>query len=140
MTVAGAFCCNKPIFIYISNLIVIRTEAAQRCNVFMRSIGPYCRCLKLPGLAFFLCNYFRWSNIKPDKCRIIFSNTFCTMFDPLFQNGKLPAVRIEYLAASVVNLFKRFLEKEAGVDVVYVDARFVTLQQVLMVGLEVVPE
>ena len=44
------------------------------------------------------------------------------------------------MTASVINLLKRFLEKEAGVNVVYVDARFVTLQQVLMVGLEVVPE
>jgi len=39
------------------------------------------------------------------------------VFDPLFENSELPAVRIKYLATSVVNLLKRFLEEEAGFKV-----------------------
>jgi hypothetical protein len=60
------------------------------------------------------------------------------VFDPLFENSELPAVRIKYLATSVVNLLKGFLEKEAGIEVVDIDARVFTLQEVLVVCLEVV--
>jgi hypothetical protein len=40
----------------------------------------------------------------------------------------------------MVNLLKRFLEKEAGFQVVDIDARFFTLQEILVVCLKVVTE
>ena len=140
MAVAWAFCCNKPIFIYVSNLIVVRTEAAKRCYIFLSAVRPYCCCFELPRLTFLLRYNFTRCHIKPDEGCVIVRDTVSAVFDPLFQNGELPAVRIEYLTASVINLLKRFLEKEAGVNVVHVDARFATLQQVLMISLEVVTE
>ena len=138
MTVTGALCCDKPMFINVSDLVIVCTEAAKRCNVFMCAIRPYCRCLELPGLAFFLRYNFTRCDIEPDECCIIVSDAFCAMFDPLFQNGKLPTVRIKYLATSVVNLLKRFLQEKAGFQVVDIDARVFTLQKVLVVCLEVV--
>jgi hypothetical protein len=50
----------------------------------------------------------------------------------------LPTFRIKYLATSVVNLLKRFLEEEAGFKVFYIDTRIVTLQEVLVVCFKVI--